>query len=204
MHNGRTRGRKRAYLAITVDATGASGSEGPPHRWKIPFRPRVGRVLTVDVTYEEEHDEGLSDASTVRPATLVQQEGLAEADVAEGMGVGGPQVSHDRPGDGVFPLEFGAFQALYDDWTRGCIRDEEIRDRYGPAALEMIQAQHIVVSEGTQVVADLPSVANAPGSESQGAPATGSAGDETFLDTLLSTCRSWRTSQNGSYEDVDQ
>ena len=204
MNNGRPRGRKRAYLAITVDAAGASGSEGPPHRWKIPFSPRVGRVMTVDLQYEEERDEGLSDASTVRPAALVHQERVAEADGAEGAGPAGQHLSHDSLGDGAFPLEFNAFQALYDEWTRGCIRDEEVRDRYGPAALDMLQAQHIVVSEGTQAVAELPVVANAPEPVSHVVPASGSAGDETFLDTLLSTCRSWRSSQNGSYEDVDQ
>ena len=218
MHHGGSRGRKRPCLAITVDADGASGSAGPPRRWMIPFNPGVGRVLTVGFDYMDETNEATSDASTVRPASP-ERKGLHKAEDSEGVESSrGRQRSQGPTNHGEFPLDFGDFQALYEVWTQGGMCDEVIRERYGPATLDMLQAQHIVVTEGTQVLA---SRTEAAGSASHGmdgipeaeaaegitlaeAPGSGAGSNETFLDTLLSTCRTWRTSQDGSYEDVDQ
>ena len=91
----------------------------------------------------------------------------------------------------------------------------------------MMEAQKIVVANGSQAVplvsrglevaslrdlrcpglhgaeaaVSLFGAAETGAREEEGAE--GSEGAATFLDTLLSTCRSWRTSDDGSYEDVD-
>ena len=236
MYGTSSRPRKRPCLDIMVCDGAGEVSQGTERRWKVPFSARGGRV-TLSFGYMDEGDAAPSEASTV----------LVHADQERGGGMTGTASSAqpvpllgggNGPGStGEIPLEFPAFQQLYDRWVRGETSDADIVAKYGAATLELLQAQRIVVSH------ELPSQdqggephgeshhSEPAGMEKPGGPAesatplamssSSSTGEaegahlgqgsdssaglgETFLDTLLSTCRSWRTSLNGSYEDVDQ
>ena len=211
--NQAARGRKRSCLEITVRPVACGGADGAERCWKIPFVPGTDQ-LVLGFGYMD-HEATHSEASTV-PAGGGQRIGEGVAGRAAG-GV----ASSDKPGctaanigDGAIPLGFEEFQGLYNRWRQQQVDDEEVRRLYGDSTLEMLEAQHIVVTEGTQMEGNAApdglcshaghngSVIVPPGEGETGSGGSGTGVSSTFLDTLISSCRTWRPSQNGSYEDV--
>ena len=211
--NQAARGRKRPCLEVTVRPATCGDADGARRCWKIPFVP--GRdQLVLELGYME-HAATHSEASTVpagggRPC---RDGGAVVPD--------GGQASNESPGctatkgeDGAIPLGFEEFQDLYEKWRQQQVGDEEVRRCYGLSTLEMLEAQHIVVTEGTQTEAGaaLGGVSShddrresstvPPGDGEIGPGGMEAAVSSTFLDTLISSCRTWQSSQNGSYEDV--
>ena len=235
MYQASPRPRKRPCFEIMVSGGAGDDAQGSERRWKVPFAARGGRVV-LSFGYMEMGEAAPSETSTapvhVDPVTgagVRQEEAAGTEHLSTTIGDG-----HGL--EGAIPMDFPAFQELYECWVRGDVSDAAVAEQHGQATLELLQAQRIVVSS------DLPGATPGdrpegglnhsplekemmPGSTLEGvlpptmssSSSTGgavgsltgpglesSAGlGETFLDTLLSTCRSWRTSLNGSYEDVD-
>ena len=235
MYQAGPKPRKRPCLEIMVSGGAGDDAQGSERRWKVPFAARGGRVV-LSFGYMEMGEAAPSETSTVP----VHVDPVTGAGVRQEKAAGTEHLSTtigDGHGlEGAIPMDFPAFQELYEGWVRGDVSDAAVAEQHGQATLELLQAQRIVVSS------DLPGATPGdrpeeglnhsplekemmPGSTLEGvlpptmssSSSTGgavgsltgpglesSAGlGETFLDTLLSTCRSWRTSLNGSYEDVD-
>ena len=222
MHRAPPAKRRRPCLDVVV-RQGVQGGQDRERSWRIPFVAGTAGSVTLSFGYmdESEGEPATSEASTV--AVPGGPHGALRAGHA-GAGVASPNMPTEdgRGDDGAVPMEFTEFQMLYDQWARGEVADTAVKARYGASTLDMLQAQHIVVQEGTQVIAARPgptdlhvttsgmlsseALAMSPG-EGCAVAVPSSRGNpreaDTFLDTLLSTCRSWHTSRNGSYEDVD-
>ena len=167
--NQAARGRKRPCLEIAVRPVASGGADGAERCWKIPFVPGKDQ-LVLGLGYME-HEATYSEASTV-PAGGGQRCGEGDA-----VRAGGGAASLEEFGctaaqveDGAIPLGFEEFQGLYDRWRKQQVDDAEVRRMYGLSTLEMLEAQHIVVTEGTQIEAS-----SAPGGSCSHADHRGSS-----------------------------
>ena len=219
MHRAPPTKRRRPCLDVVV-RQGVKGGQDRERSWRIPFVAGATGSVTLSFGYmdESEGEPASSEASTIAvPGRPHGAPGVGRAE--PGASNQSMQAEDGQGDDGAIPMEFTEFQALYDQWARGEVADAMVKARHGASTLDMLQAQHIVVQEGTQVIAARPEPTNlhmvtpnmvtsealavSTGGGCAGAVPSGCGNPreaDTFLDTLLSTCRSWHTSRNGSYE----
>ena len=153
MHRARPPKRRRSCLDIVVRQE-AQGSRGQERHWRIPFAADKGGHIMLSFGHMEdgEGESVPSEASTV-PVPRGPSGGLDEGEAGPDLGNRSLQMGAGRDPEGAIPLEFSEFQQLYDSWTHEAVTDAAVLDQFGAPTLEMLQAQRIVVHEGTQVIA---------------------------------------------------
>ena len=141
MNSAPARSRKRPFVSVTMGP--GPGAGGEARTFKLPLV--VGRPVAVHVVVGQSYEVDEDNVTTVAAGpTAVRIRGVPESDMANG--ATGPEAHETRPVTGV-PLDFAEFQVAYGQWQTGSISDDDVITQYGPATLDMMQAQKILLQE---------------------------------------------------------
>ena len=186
------RARKRLCLEVSV---GPEGHPGSGQTWRVPVTPGQDHLVRIRLGHMVVEDQRAgatpvpSEVSTV-PAILDTVQGQRD-DKPQGLGSSiegnlAVQPEHDplrtAGRDSDIPMDFDAFQRVYERWRAGEMTDRDVQTQCGQATLELLESQRIVLD--FQDEADEPAETMAQG-VSDGGVAT-----DTLLDTMLATCQS--------------
>ena len=113
-----------------------------------------------------------SSSGMVRLSMRIGMESSSEAETIPAASTSVPTSGEPTGGleaSSVVPMDFQGFQRLFQEWRSKQIDDDEVRKRYGPSTLDLLEAQLLVVEDGRATT--------------QGAEAGGLA--DTLLDAIV-------------------
>ena len=141
MNSAPARSRKRPFVSVTMGP--GPGAEGEARTFRLPLV--AGRPMAVHVVVGQSYEVDEDNVTTVAVGPIAAGiRGMPEGDMVNGATE--PEAHEIGPLTGV-PLDFAEFQVAYGQWQTGSISDDDVITQYGPATLDMMQAQKILLQE---------------------------------------------------------
>ena len=141
MNSAPARSRKRPFVSVTMGP--GPGAEGEARTFRLPMV--VGRPMAVHVVVGQSYEVDEDNVTTVAAGPIAAGiRGVPEGGMVNGATE--PQGHETGPITGV-PLDVAEFQVAYGQWQTGSISDDDVITQYGPATLDMMQAQKILLQE---------------------------------------------------------